>query len=314
MRSNNSQRRWKGPFPDWIPPCVRELAEIMYNDVNRRGVRVKDKKFLRPLTSDPRLKRVYNELLKKNDVNRQEVWANIDLLHRLTFDARMKRVWDELLKKKRLRTKKTERFVYPVQKYCAKQRWSFQARLLQSRTDSLRRKGEDAAARRNQIRVLLFEMEVPNTFSRLLPRKLAPQEQGLVWLFQTAFSLGRHTPRSVSMAEKRKAVRRFRTMAKTVRTDAAEQQRLRGFVGDRLLEAGFAYDELADDPVDSLGATLLVSRKPRKDARLKGFVKALASTTKEIFGAPLFGTVATFANVALDRDDVTGEKVRKMFS
>jgi hypothetical protein len=116
------------------------------------------------------------------------------------------------------------------------------------------------------------------------------------------------------MAEKRKAVRRFRTMAKTLRTDAAEQQRLRGFVSDRLLEAGFAYDELADDPVDSLGATLLVSRKPRKDARLKGFVKALASTTKEIFGAPLFGTVATFANVALDRDDVTGERVRKMFS
>jgi len=310
MRSNNSKRRWKGPFPDWIPPCVRELAEIMYNDVNRRGVRVKDVKLFYRLTLDSRMKRVLNELQKKRGVCVKDV----DLLHRLTFDAGMKRVWDELFKKKRLRSQKPERFVYPVQKHCAKQRWSFQARLLQSRTDSLRRKGEDAAARRNQIRVLLFEMEVPNTFSRLLPRKLAPQEQGLVWLFQTAFSLGRQTPRSVSMAEKRKAVRRFRTMVKTLRTDAAEQQRLRGFVSDRLLEAGFAYDELADDPVDSLGATLLVSRKPRKDARLKGFVKALASTTKEIFGAPLFGTVATFANVALDRDDVTGEKVRKMFS
>jgi hypothetical protein len=216
-------------------------------------------------------------------------------------------------KKRRLTYKKTEQFVYPVQSYCAKSSWSFQARLLQSRTDSLRRKGEDAAAQRNQIRVLLFEMEVPLTFSGL-PRKLAPQEEGLVWLFQTAFSLGRQTPRSVSMAEKRKAVRRFRTMAKTVRTDAAEQQRLRGFLDHRLLEAGFAYDELADDPVDSLGATLLVSRKPRKDARLKGFVKALASTTKEIFGAPLFGTVATFANVTLNRDDLTADKVRKMLA
>jgi hypothetical protein len=101
-------------------------------------------------------------------------------------------------------------------------------------------------------------------------------------------------------------------MAKQIRADAAEQRRMRGFPDHRLLEAGFAYDELADDAAGSLGATLLVSRKPQWDARLKGFVIALASTTKLLFGAPLCGTVSTLTNVALNRSDLTGGKVRKM--
>ena len=278
MRSSNSQRRWQGPFPDWIPACVRELAQVIYNDVNRQEVRPED----------------------------------IALLRRLSLDSRMKLVWDELLKKKRMDYKRTQQYVYPVQNYDhTRQLWSFHARLLQARAESPGRSGEDADSKRNQTRALLIEIEVPNTFSRLTS-KLGPQEKGLVWLFHTAFSLARQTPRSVSVADKRKAAHRFRTMAKQIRADAAEQRRMRGFPDDRLLEAGFAYDELADDAAGSLGPTLLVSRKPRWDARLKGFVIALASTTKLLFGAQLFGTVATLANVVLDRRDLTDDKVRKM--
>jgi hypothetical protein len=277
MRSSNSQRRWQGPFPDWIPACVRELAQVTYNDVNRHGVRRED----------------------------------IALLRRLSLDSRMKLVWDELLKKKRIDYKRTQQYVYPVQNYDARQFWSFHARLLQARAESPGGSGEDADSKRNQTRALLFEMEVPNTFSRLTS-KLGPQEKGLVWLFHMAFSLARKTPRSVSVADKRKAAHRFRTMAKQIRADAAEQRRMCGFADRRLLEAGFAYDELADDAAGSLGPTLLVSRKPRWDARLKGFVIALASTTKLLFGVPLFGTVATLANVVLDRRDLTDDKVRKM--
>ncbi len=103
-------------------------------------------------------------------------------------------------------------------------------------------------------------------------------------------------------------------MAKTIRADAAQNQRMRGYFDHRLLDAALAYEELADDAVGSLGTIVLVSRKPRSEPRLKGFVMALASTTKVLFGVPLCGTVATLTNVALNRSDVTGDKVRKMLS
>ena len=103
-------------------------------------------------------------------------------------------------------------------------------------------------------------------------------------------------------------------MAKTIREDAAEKQRMRDYFDHRLLDAAFDYEELADDAVGPLGTTVLVSRKPRSEPRLKGFVMALASTTKVIFRAPLYGTVATLTNVTLERSDITDDKVRKMLS
>jgi hypothetical protein len=101
-------------------------------------------------------------------------------------------------------------------------------------------------------------------------------------------------------------------MAKQVFADNTEQQRLRGFPDERLSRAVSAYMELADGVAPAPGSPLLVKRKHGRNELIKGFVMELASTTKEIFGAPLFGTVATFANVALNRDDLTGEQVRKM--
>src|SRR5262249_50292192 len=121
------------------------------------------------------------------------------------------------------------------------------------------------------------------------PAKFAPQEEGLIFLFCSAFKFAQETPQSVSLAEARKSARRFRSMAKTIRADAAKSQRMHGYFSDRLRDAAFAYEELAEDPVRSFGGTLLVRRKTRRDARLRGFIIALASTTKVIFGASLFG-------------------------
>ena len=227
----------------------------------------------------------------------------------------MKRVWDELLKKKRLKGRKTEQYVHPTATSDGGERFvSFRARSLQSRAEELRKRGEGREADRVQVRATLVEMEVPNIFSRLQRAKFEPQEQGLIFLFYTAFKFAQETPQSVSVAEERKAARRFRAMAKTIRADAAEEQRVRGYFDHRLLDAAFAYEELADDAVGPLGTAVLVSRKPRSEPRLKGFVMALASTTQVLFGAPLCGTVATLTNVALERSDITDDKVRKILS
>jgi hypothetical protein len=89
---------------------------------------------------------------------------------------------------------------------------------------------------------------------------------------------------------------------------------LRGYPDERLSKAASAYLELADELAPAPGSPLLVMRRHGRNDFIKGFVVEFASITKEIFGASLFRTVATFANVALGRDDVTGDKVRKMLS
>jgi len=312
MRSSNSRRHPQRSFPEWTPPCIRDLAQILYNDAKRHKVRAKDENSFYRVTLDPRMKRVWDELKKKRLKDRK---ADEEILHRLTLDPRMKRVWDELLKKKRLKDRKTEQYLHPTATSDGGKRfWSFRARSLQSRAEELRKRGEGREADRVQVRATLVEMEVPNIFSRLQRAKFEPQEQGLIFLFYTAFKFAQETPQSVSVAEERKAAGRFRAMAKTIRADAAEEQRVRGYFDHRLLDAAFAYEELADDAVGPLGTAVLVSRKPRSEPRLKGFVMALASTTQVLFGAPLCGTVATLTNVALERSDITDDKVRKILS
>ena len=99
MRSSNSRRHPQRSFPEWTPPCIRDLAQILYNDAKRHKVRAKDEESFYRVTLDPRMKRVWDELKKKRLKDRK---ADEEILHRLTLDPRMKRVWDELLKKKKI--------------------------------------------------------------------------------------------------------------------------------------------------------------------------------------------------------------------
>src|SRR5262249_2371264 len=234
MRSSNSRRRSQRTFPEWIPRCIQDLVQILYNDADRHNC-AKD----------------------------------VEVLDRLTLDLRMKKVWDELLKKKRSNYGKTEQYVYPAASYHGSKRlWSFAARSLQSRAEERRKRGEGLEADRVLTRALLLEMEVPNIFNRLHPAKFAAQEQGLIFLFYTAFKFAQETPQSVAVAEARKVAGRFRAMAKTIRADAAQNQRMRGYFDHRLRDAAFAYEELADDAVGSLGTVVLVRRKARSEPRL----------------------------------------------
>src|SRR5262245_816557 len=143
MRSSNSRRHSQCPFPEWIPRCIQDLAQILYNDAKRHKAR-----------------------------------EEVVVLDRLTLDPRMKRVWDEVLKKKRSNYEKTDQYLHPTAGYEVKRVWSFAARSLQSRAEAFRKRGKGLEANQVLTRALLLELEVPNIFNRLRPAKFAPQEEG----------------------------------------------------------------------------------------------------------------------------------------
>jgi hypothetical protein len=264
-------------IPDWVPQPVGQLARNMYQNAPKNG-------------------------------------HEITLLRRLTTDTRMKKVWDELVRKKRLRHEKTEDFIHPAT--CGPGFWSLEAQSIQRRADKYRKLGgkdDLLQAKRIETNARIAEFADRTTvYSTLALPNLTPQSRALAFLFQTVMRLAQPTPHSVSMLEARKAVRRFRKMAELVRADATQQQCAGSFQAPQLLEAAFAYDELADQAAGVLQDPLLGRRKPRGDSRLKGLVVGLTFATRGIFGAPLYGTVATLANVVLDRRDLTDDKVRKM--
>jgi hypothetical protein len=194
--------------------------------------------------------------------------------------------------------------------------WSLEAQSLQTRADKYRNLGgEDnlRQAKRIETNAMMVEFVDRTTVSSTLAlSNLTSQSEALVFLFHTVMRFAQQTPRPVSKFEALKAVRRFRKMAEMVRADATQQRCAGSFQAPQLLEAAFAYDELADQAAGVLQDPLLGRRKPRGDSRLKGLVVGLTVATRGIFGAPLYGTVATLANVVLDRRDLTDGKVRKM--
>ena len=110
-------------FREWVPPYIRDVARVIYKDVNTS----KDQ----------------------------------DLLRRLISDPRMERVWNELLKKKRQNYKRTEQYVHSVRQ---DRDWSLRVRLLQDRATELRNKGDNHQANRIELRALVRGLEDYETF------------------------------------------------------------------------------------------------------------------------------------------------------
>jgi hypothetical protein len=269
--------------PDWVPGPVAELARIMYRHLIADG-------------ADS---------------------GSIKLLRRLTCDPRMKRVWNELLRHKRVNYRTTGHFLHPARSG-PKIFWTREARTRLRRADLIRildKEERIAKIEPLEASALLAEFaEITGLFSRYGGRhpENSRQQNALAFLFHEAFTLAQQKPRPVSQTEAQAARSYFLAMAKRILADEIQQRRLGRPPEERLSRAASAYVELADTVAPASGSPLLVMRRHGHNESVKGFVMEFASTTKEIFGAPLFGTVATFANVALDRDDLTGEKVRKM--
>jgi hypothetical protein len=278
-RGTGTVEKFAVKFPDWIPQSVRDLAQIMYANRN---------------TADSQL---------------------LPLLTRLTSDPRMRKVWSELLRRKRIDYVPTDDFLHPASAPGRHTSWTPQAKSKRERAGELRKLGGSnlgEAARLDACATLAELLGTHFLFPWQAGQELPPQDLALACFFDQLVRLARNQPKPVSLAEARRVRNRYLAIAKRIRADAAEQERVKGFADDRLWAAAYAYEELADVAAPPEGSPLLVQRKHRSDATLKGFVIALTDITQAIFQSRLVGTVANAANVVFNRDDVTDARVRKM--
>jgi hypothetical protein len=272
--------------PDWVPARVARLAHLMHEDATKRRADAE----------------------------------SIELVRRLTCDPRMKRVWNELLRRKRANYRTTEAFLHPVRSG-PQTFWTREARARRRRAEELRtlaNGGARAEVKKLETWALLSELG-RTTFSGSHifsgydgPEIDRQQLQALAFLFHEAFTLALQKPQPMSRTDAQTARSLYLSMAERIAGDNTERESLHGFPDERLSEAACAYLELADEMAPAPGSPLLVDRKHERNEFIKGFVLEFASTTTEIFGEALFRTVATFANVALNRDDLTGQQVRKL--
>jgi hypothetical protein len=229
------------------------------------------------------------------------------LLGRLTFDPRMRRVWTELLKRKRVNYKSSDTFRYAA---TARMDWDpiLRGRLRQAQ-DIRRISGpyNERQAKKIETRVK-FHWAADTVLSE--SSGLSIQERALVAFLCQAFEFARAVSRPVSRAIAQRERARYREMASQIRTDVAGLDSHSD--RERLIEAAFAYEELADKAAPPPGHPLHVQRQTRGDERQTGFVLKLVDALRAIFGQTLYGTAAIVANVAFDCDGWTGERVRKV--
>jgi hypothetical protein len=241
------------------------------------------------------------------DLHRRQAEPEVGaLLRRLVSDSRMKKVWNELRRRKRESYEPTENFVHPVTRVAY---WTRRSRYDLQHPEKLREGGGPPAAILAAYNALHLEASYQGQGPSLSPRDLA-----MVYFFDSAFTLGQQDIRLVPISELRKKKRHYLKMAKELRADAAEQERLGLYEGRRMTEAACAYEELVKVPAPAPGRSRLVTRQPRGAPRLKGFVMAFGDITNAVFGSPLCGSVATTANVVFGGDELSADAVRKMLS
>jgi hypothetical protein len=139
------------------------------------------------------------------------------------------------------------------------------------------------------------------------------QDRALQYLFQHAYEYALNIPIQLisrteineSIAERRGAASRLRNEAKNLRsfgmeTEALELERIARWCD----EDAIWIDPDEEDP-------WLVQRHG-DDPQLRGLVVWLSTVVRRLFGESFSGILATIANVALDRNDVTTPQVREM--
>jgi hypothetical protein len=240
------------------------------------------------------------------------------MLRRLTSDPRMRGVWTELLKRKRSNYKSSNTFKYPA---TARMEWNPGSREGLRRAQTIRRMSTPEAERAaNKIEMsvklgwaadtVIWENSVRRPgLGDGKSSELLMQERALVSFFSQAFEFARTDSRPVprAVAEKKRA--HYLDMADRIRTDVAD---LDLFSTEALVDAAFAYEALADKAAPPLGHPLQVQRRRRGDERQTAFVLQLVDGSTAIFGQPLYGIVAIMANVAFDCENWTDARVRKV--
>jgi hypothetical protein len=228
------------------------------------------------------------------------------LLGRLSSDLRMKRVWNELLKRKRFKHRSTEAFKYPT---TSLKNWTSRVRAGRRRAQNLRRMSDpinEAEAKKVELCVATDELGQEHTWGG--GEKLPTQQLALVAFFDQAFKCARSNSRPVSRADAQAKRAHYLDMARRIRDDVARLD-IRSIT---LIDAAFEYEALADWAAPPPDDPLLVARTGRGDERQRGFVIELVTSAAAIFGSPLYGIVAIVTNVVFERKDWTGQRVRKI--
>jgi hypothetical protein len=210
-----------------------------------------------------------------------------DVMRRLATDPRMKQVWDELNKRQRENYLPTERLHYPSTLPAAIESWKAMAAAQRKRAEEYAELGDEASA-------AMLERMAASAESR--HRNVPPSEPSneerhqiaLAILFAVAVATYLDGARTVTQKNVESVIARLESAGK-------EQS-----------AAGFRRQ--AGDPENAR----FISTRHRTEPRLEAFVERVGRTTTKLFGNPLYGVIATIANVAFEQSDLTGPKIRAM--
>jgi hypothetical protein len=228
------------------------------------------------------------------------------IISRLISDVRMKNVWQLLYSRKRERHEPTSAFAYPAQ-------LELQAACLRREANELRKKGGEA----NSSKADALDARAEADESKLgspAEVELHAQDYAVAELFRHACC------EAVDVSP----VYLLDLKAKNARTSAViealhkqkeeleeiewydEADALHGLIIQLANRNELIRDEIEENKT-------IISRR-RGDPILRTYVMALHPWIILLFGTPLYGTLATIANVAFDSKIATGSMVRDWLS
>ena len=263
-------------FAEWVPPAVIEAAEGLYNELGEEKDRAKA----------------------------------LEVLSRLTSDPRMRLVWQELYRKKRNSDQAAAEFFTPA---CVTN--ASIAKALRQQADQERRQGGAINERDAQLleaeAVIHQESGDPSADPRWSEQDRAVQ-LFLFHAYRTALDLKPIflSDLQANVRKMRGVAEALRKQAATLQSLGmnGDAQKLNEIASDCDDEAWNIDPERHiaqnDDP-------WIITRQ-RGDVELRTFVTDLSIAMQMLFRKTLHGTLATVTNVVLDREDMTFEKVHDM--
>jgi hypothetical protein len=262
-------------FSKWVPAAVVEAAE-----------------------------RLYAQLASEQDPAKAE-----KVLSRLTSDPRMKRVWDELYKKKRFEHQAADEFLHAARVTNASHAAASRQRASELRKAGGADKQRDADLLEAEAAALESEGDPPTD-----PR-WSEQDRAAQFLLHHAYRAALDfkpvflSDVVANVNTLRSLAERLRKDAAILRSlDLELNARKMDEIASDCDEEAWNIDpnrlEPGDDP-------WIITRRTG-DIRLKTFIIDLSIPTVLLFGKYLYSTLATVANVVFASNNVTHEKVREI--
>jgi hypothetical protein len=245
--------------------------------------------------------------LEEDSAQALAVWS------RLVCDSRMLLVWKELYKSS---SRDREQFKYP-----GRVSNKSVAAGLRQRASEIRNRGEKLSEAEADL-LKVFEYEA----ALLEKAKDAPadarwseQDRAVQLFFSSICEAALHC-NPILLSDLKAKAKDIRDVAKRLRaespTKTIKEARILSELADDLEDEardilpernpdGSKYKPGVDDP-------WIVTRR-RGNYEIRTFLADLMISTETLFATPLWGTIATIANVIFDRQDITRMKVREMF-